>query len=146
MSLETIAAASAASARLVPLDQSDRTRRYRRVLANSSYDAWVISWSPSAELDFHDHGGSAGIVHVVKGSLVETSTDLASDGRLRSTIATPGETLEVSASTVHSIWNPGPRDALSVHVYSPPLSSMTFYDDQFGALEPVRREEPSLAS
>jgi hypothetical protein len=42
---------------------------------------------------------------------------------------------------VHEVWNPGPSDAMSVHVYSPPLSTMTFFDhdgDHF--LEPLRTE------
>jgi hypothetical protein len=33
---------------------------------------------------------------------------------------------------VHDVGNPGPAVATSLHVYSPPLSTMTFYEDATG--------------
>lgn len=41
----------------------------------------------------------------------------------------------------HDIVNEGPGVAMSTHVYSPPLRSMTFYDD---AETPVRTETVDL--
>lgn len=137
--LELIAAGLATSAHEVVLDQYEPTRHYTCVLATCSYDAWVIRWSPSAELDLHDHGGSNGVVHVVDGELVEHHADLVTAGPLRSRIVRAGQRAVIAATTVHAVANFGPQEALSVHVYSPPLSSMTFYDPRDGRLVPAER-------
>jgi predicted metal-dependent enzyme (double-stranded beta helix superfamily) len=139
--LHAIASGLAETALFVPLDHCDATRRYTRMLSTSSYDAWVIWWSPSAELDLHDHGGSIGVVHVVEGELVEQHADLVTGGPLRSETVRVGHTARTASTTVHAVANLGPRDALSVHVYSPPLSTMTFYADVAGRLEPIHVED-----
>jgi predicted metal-dependent enzyme (double-stranded beta helix superfamily) len=107
------------------------------MLSTPSYDAWIIRWSPSAELDLHDHGGSIGVVQVVEGELIEQHADLVTGGPLRSQTVRAGHTVRIASTTVHAVANLGPDDALSVHVYSPPLSTMTFYGDASGRLEPI---------
>jgi Cysteine dioxygenase type I len=103
-------------------------RRYTRLLETALYDAWLIHWSPAADLELHDHGGSQGVVEVVTGRLVETYTDISRCHPLRTQIVNRGESLTISATRIHAVSNPGPHDALSVHVYSPPLRDMTFFD------------------
>jgi hypothetical protein len=105
------------------------TRRYARLLNTPAYDAWLIEWDPDADLDLHDHGGSSGAFHVIDGVLVEVYTDLARPEPLRTLVLGAGDARQVTPGRVHRVWNPGPARALSVHVYSPPLSSMTFYAD-----------------
>jgi hypothetical protein len=103
-------------------------RRYTRLLGNGLYDAWLIAWMPSSGLDLHDHGGSDGAIAVVRGCLLETHTDLLSRHPLRSRIVEAGEILAIPAHRVHEVSNPGPDEAFSVHVYSPPLDTVKFYD------------------
>jgi predicted metal-dependent enzyme (double-stranded beta helix superfamily) len=103
-------------------------RRHERLLETDAYEAWLIAWGPSTYLDLHDHGGSAGALRVVSGQLVETATDLDTPGRLRSRRLDAGDIIAVPANRVHEVWNPQPSPAVSVHVYSPPLGQMTFYD------------------
>ena len=43
-------------------------------------------------------------------------------------MADAGDTLDVPADRIHEVWNPGPAVAISIHVYSPPLTSMEFFD------------------
>jgi predicted metal-dependent enzyme (double-stranded beta helix superfamily) len=120
-------------------------RAYVRLLASPSYEAWLIAWAEAGSLELHDHGGSIGAVHVVGGELAETWTDLGSKGPLRSQALRAGDELAVPASRVHEVWNPGPAVALSVHVYSPPITAMTFYDrdpDRF--LQPLRTTRPEV--
>jgi predicted metal-dependent enzyme (double-stranded beta helix superfamily) len=127
--LKAIALGLAASASAIALDEHDDTRRFARVLATPQYDAWVIRWSASAILDLHDHGGSWGVVHVVDGELVEVRVDLLDPRRPRTTrTVRGGQTIRISPATVHAVANTQLAEALSVHVYSPPLSSMNFYD------------------
>lgn len=104
-------------------------RRFARLLQTEGYDAWLIAWDPAADLDLHDHGGSEGAFHVVQGRLVEVHTDLDRRHALQTLRLRAGSTRLVTTGRVHRVWNPGPGEALSVHVYSPPLTSMTFYDD-----------------
>lgn len=110
--------------------EGNGTRRYARLLNTPAYDAWLIEWDPDADLDLHDHGGSSGAFHVVDGVLVEVYTDLARPEPLRTLVLGAGDARQVTPGRVHRVWNPGPAPALSVHVYSPPLSSMNFYADR----------------
>jgi hypothetical protein len=111
-------------------------RRYTRLLDTGLYDAWLIAWMPSSGLDLHDHGGCDGAIAVARGCLLETHTDLRSRHPLRSRIVEAGETLAVPAHRVHEVSNPGPDEAFSVHVYSPPLGAVKFYDPGVDGLLP----------
>jgi hypothetical protein len=99
-------------------------RRYQRVLATPAYEAWVICWPGGESLDLHDHGGSAGAFSVVSGQLDEATME--ANATVVRTIG-PGETVSFGSSRVHAVVNRGSLLATSVHVYSPPLSSMVYY-------------------
>jgi Cysteine dioxygenase type I len=99
-------------------------RRYHRVLATEAYEAWVICWPAGEALDMHDHGGSAGAFSVVSGHLDEATVE-AGETVVRSIAA--GQTVSFGSSRVHAVVNRGSALATSVHVYSPPLSSMVYY-------------------
>ena len=121
--------------------QGGDLRRFARLLHTPAYEAWLIAWEAAADLELHDHGGSRGAFHVVEGALVEAHTDLADPAPLRTLPIGAGEGRQVTATRVHRVWNPGPGRAVSVHAYSPPLSSMTFYDDRPDAfLVPLRTD------
>ena len=101
-------------------------RRYQLLERTADYEVWVISWPVGVGLLLHDHGGSAGAFQVVDGVLEETSTTVRGR-RLRRRLIGPGQGKSFGAEYVHSIVNPETAPATSVHVYSPPLTSMTFY-------------------
>jgi predicted metal-dependent enzyme (double-stranded beta helix superfamily) len=103
-------------------------RAYSRLLLTDAYEAWLIAWAPGGALDLHDHGGSGGAVVVVEGELRERFTDRERPGPLCTNRIRAGEPLAIGPDRVHGVWNPGPATAVSVHVYSPPLTTMTFYD------------------
>ncbi len=140
--LTSIATGLAAVVTPADLDLDD-DRAYLRLLTTDAYEAWLIAWAPGGSLDLHDHGGSAGAVAVVDGELLERYTDRLRPLPLRTNRVRARETLTVGPTRVHGMWNPGPTNALSVHVYSPPLSTMTFYDPRL--LTPVRTERSDLA-
>lgn len=100
-------------------------RRYQRVLATTAYDAWVIGWPSGELLELHDHGGSAGAFSVVSGEIDEATVE---DGATVIRRFAPGETSGFDSSRVHAVANRGAAIATSVHVYSPPLSSMVYYE------------------
>jgi mannose-6-phosphate isomerase-like protein (cupin superfamily) len=122
-------------------------RRYARLLDTSRYDAWLIVWSQSSSLDLHDHGGSQGALIVATGRLVETYTDLEGRHLVRTRVVHGGDVITIPATRVHQVSNPGPGEAVSVHVYSPPLTAMTFFDlSPSRFLTPVSRTDGDLVA
>ena len=103
------------------------TRRYARVRSAPDHDVWVIVWGPGSSVAPHDHGGSQGAFAVASGALTDRTTTPAGHGR--ATVVPPGGVLAIDADTVHGVANPTRVSAVSVHVYSPPLASMAFYDE-----------------
>jgi mannose-6-phosphate isomerase-like protein (cupin superfamily) len=119
-------------------------RTWRTVAATDRYEAFVIAWPVGGAIELHDHGDSAGSVVVVGGSLVETSVAHDVDGSLvtSSRVLGPNDHLEFGRGHVHDLANLGAGPALSVHVYSPVLASMTFFEPRDGSvLVAVRSED-----
>jgi quercetin dioxygenase-like cupin family protein len=134
-----IAAAPEAWRHLVQHDAGGR--RPVRLLATEAYEVWVIGWTPGQGVRPHDHGGSSAAVVVTEGELLEV--DLL-DHRRR---LVPGSVLRLGPGIVHDVVNHSDRPATSVHVYSPPLTEMTYYDpDTWEPEETVRveHEQPVL--
>ena len=80
---------------------------------------------------------------MTEGELVE----ITGRSRLRRRVLRTWTTRVMGAAHVHDIVNVGPGPATSIHVYSPPLRSMTFYDPVDGhptRTEPVVADEPVL--
>jgi predicted metal-dependent enzyme (double-stranded beta helix superfamily) len=109
----------------------DTQRRTWRLMARTpDFDAWLIAWPSGGRVDLHDHGNSTGAVSVISGSLVEAVPWRDDTGRLalvRHELHA-GATLGFGAGHVHDVTNESDGHALSLHVYSPALTSMTFYD------------------
>lgn len=110
-------------------------RWYVRLAHDDEVEVWLLGWGVTHATELHDHGSSRGAFHVVEGRLVEERVDDA--GRtVRRTLAA-GHTVGIERGDVHDVASPGPAASLSVHVYSPPLTSMTFYEAD-GGLRPSR--------
>jgi Cysteine dioxygenase type I len=105
-------------------------RSWRLVARTPDFDAWLIAWPPGGRVELHDHGVSRGALTVLSGTLVETVPHRDEWGRLdllRCDLQT-GVTLRFDHGHVHDVLNEGPETALSLHVYSPALTSMTNFD------------------
>ena len=119
-------------------------RWFLRLSAHDGFDTWLIGWDSHQGVDLHDHGGSAGAFYVVDGELLETSTrrgdaDAYEEQRIRA-----GTARAFGPGHVHRVINPAAAVATSVHVYSPPLVSMDFYEaNGAGGLERTHREPRS---
>jgi predicted metal-dependent enzyme (double-stranded beta helix superfamily) len=99
-------------------------RAYDRVTHERDHDVWVIHWGPGSGLEPHDHGPSAGAFYVARGQLVEIRHD-AAGGPLGRHVAR-GDARTFRAGEVHEVCNRRAVTASSIHVYSPPLTDMTF--------------------
>jgi rhodanese-related sulfurtransferase/quercetin dioxygenase-like cupin family protein len=117
----------------LPADRTGRTGA--RILEAERYDVWLLRWPAGASVSPHDHGDSDAAFVVVSGALVETRWI---DGEQTERRLVDGEGAIVQRGVVHDV---GARDvdALSVHVYSPPLATMAYFDDR---AERVLLEEP----
>lgn len=138
-----IAEGLAATAHSWP-DLHDPTRRaWRKIAVGASFEAFLISWPTGGSIELHGHGGSAGAVVVTAGDLVETTARPGIDGGVVTTTRSlaAGSRVVFGPGDVHDIANHGPGPALSVHVYSPVLSTMTFFEQRGDTgLVPVRSE------
>ena len=133
----------------------DHTHRWsRRLHADPHLDVWLISWATEQAAELHDHGGSIGALTVVRGELTEwrwTSGRADHDEVSPEELAVSGPGLRrraLSASSaaafplghVHDVSNRRAEPAVSVHAYSPPLSTMSYYDVDRGTLTRTRSE------
>ena len=125
--LAQVAASLVDESRSVPLPPGDH-RRWVHLVATEDYDAWLIAWPSGAALGMHDHGGSSAAVRVLVGELEERHCDIdhAADVRVRRLRA--GEGVRFGPEHVHALRNDGSIEVLSVHVYSPPLGQMSYFD------------------
>src|SRR4051812_44586301 len=109
-------------------------RWYERLHHDDDHEVWLISWLPGQATGFHDHGESAGAFTVVLGSLEERAP-----GAERTVVA--GESWEFGRDYVHDVRNASAAPAVSVHVYSPPLRTMTRYEQTEEGLVAVAEEQ-----
>jgi predicted metal-dependent enzyme (double-stranded beta helix superfamily) len=145
----------------------DVTSRWSRRLHTTAYlDVWLIGWAPTQAAELHDHGGSLGALTVVRGELTEWHwsggrADDAADTTAGTTLDEPsGRPDEASESGpglrrrllgsgraagfalghVHDVSNRAVDPAVSVHAYSPPLSTMSYYEVHRRILRRTRSE------
>jgi predicted metal-dependent enzyme (double-stranded beta helix superfamily) len=94
-----------------------------------SLEIMVARWSPGAACAPHDHGGSAGFVVVLSGSLTETDYTwrggdlVAAD----SVVRLPGSARGFGPDVIHAM-RAEAGGAVTLHVYSPQPERMFVYD------------------
>jgi predicted metal-dependent enzyme (double-stranded beta helix superfamily) len=135
-------------------------RWYERIHMTDDFEVWLISWLPGQSTGFHDHGVSAGAFGVVWGALDESVVTRraaapkhggqpsrmggsrppsplapAIPPEPRATRVAAGDVRAFGPHYVHDVQNSSTASvAVSVHAYSPPLSSMTRYNLTSGGL------------
>jgi predicted metal-dependent enzyme (double-stranded beta helix superfamily) len=121
----------------------DATQRsYEELLSDEHVTAWLICWMDDQDTGFHDHDVSAGAVAVVSGSVREER--LTIDGPPRERRFEAGRSFHFSAADIHRVRHAGSEPAVTIHVYSPPLSRMGAYvvgSDGVLARHPMSAEE-----
>jgi hypothetical protein len=141
-------------ARSVALDRgawSDLVRRdsmrrhYAQLHRDPHLDVWLLCWTDDQDTGLHDHDVSAGAVHVCEGRLVEERLELRDGAFSRVAVdRAKGSTFDFDASHVHCIRHSGgPGLAVSIHVYSPALWRMGYYE--IGGDSVLRRVSVSYA-
>ena len=99
-------------------------RRWTYLIRAAHYEALIIAWPPGTGLAMHDHGGSLAALHVIGGQLRERYLD--GRGRSRVRWLGAGDTIQMDGAHTHEVINVDGVEALTVHVYSPPLTDNSF--------------------
>ncbi len=110
-------------------------RWHQRLYRDRRMDVWLISWLPEQGTQLHDHGGSSGAFSVLSGTLTEAV--VSGRSTLRDHGRAAGDSVGFGPHYVHDVRNLSDAPAVSVHVYSPPLTTMTFYDLADGRLDTI---------
>jgi cysteine dioxygenase len=107
---------------------------YQRVLIHGTphYEALILGWKSGQRSPIHDHRGSACAIYLIEGVATETIFVPSPCGRLvpaRSRSAGSGTIWVSHDANVHQMANLGPpgRDLITLHIYSPPLTSSHTY-------------------
>jgi cysteine dioxygenase len=108
--------------------------RYARNLVHKTdrFEIMIMCWNAGQRSSIHDHAGSLGGLKILQGVLTESVFSKAPNGMIKSLSSadyTGGETLVEQTSLVHQISNlqAEDRQAISVHIYVPPLLRMNVY-------------------
>jgi hypothetical protein len=121
-------------------------RQYELLELTDDLEIWAIHWPQGRGLELHDHGGSVGALWVVEGILEEHYVEQRLATARRSIAAGGGEAFR--PAYIHDVVNVRAAPATSLHAYSPPMASMTFYRQEAGGLVVDRTEyraDPSWA-
>ena len=117
-------------------------RWYVRLEHSDEYEVWLLTWLAGQHTGFHDHGQSAGAFIVASGRLTERRASAgkpqAAGRRLRS-----GTVRSFGPQYVHDVRNDSTEPAVSIHAYSPPLSSMRRFEVSEGGLLRLTTQERS---
>lgn len=113
-------------------------RWYLPLYIGERHEIWLQGWPKGRTTELHDHGGSSGAMALITGGLTEVYVD---GPRLRRRQLGAGGLSSFGPDHIHDVAGTSRKPALSIHVYSPRLESMTFYDfDPRAGLIPLRVE------
>ena len=108
--------------------------RYARNLVHKTdrFEIMVMCWHAGQRSSIHDHAGSLGGLKILHGALTESLFEKAPNGMIKSLSSIDycaGETRVEETSLIHQISNlqAGSSQAISVHIYAPPLVRMNVY-------------------
>jgi predicted metal-dependent enzyme (double-stranded beta helix superfamily) len=123
------------------VEYNEVQRWHQRLYRDQRVDLWLISWLPSQGTQLHDHGGSAGAFTVLTGELAEAiyrpggappgdpaAPNPGSAPALIERCRLSGSGVGFGPHYIHDVRNLSQGPAISVHAYSPPLTSMGFYN------------------
>jgi 3-hydroxybutyryl-CoA dehydrogenase len=130
---ECAALAEAAAARLdtasfVRVDEHQRI--YELLWRDEHSEGWLLSWWEARDTGYHDHDGSAGAVHVVAGRVSEEPLVLS--GAAQVSDYGTGDSFSFTGDRIHRMHHD--PEAVTIHVYSPPLRRLGSYEVVGGVL------------
>jgi mannose-6-phosphate isomerase-like protein (cupin superfamily) len=117
-----------------------RHRWYTRLHADAEHEAWLLTWLPGQSTDLHDHGGATGAFLVVAGTVTEDVAGPRRAPRLVAREYQAGQVRSFGRRHIHRVHNAGTEPAVTLHVYTPGLTSMSQYEVVDGELRLLRTD------
>ena len=93
--------------------------------------AWLNVMPEPRDTGYHDHDGSAAGIYVIEGNV--TNEGLPLGGPRRPRHYGPGDSFSLPGSAIHRMHHD--IGAVTIHVYSPPLRSIGYYEVVGGLLQ-----------
>ena len=121
-----------------PRVEFHQPRWWTKLIGTPDVDVWLLTWLTDQTTEFHDHGASRAAFTVVQGRLTEYRAEAR--GEARATVHGPGAVSIVQPREIHDVVNLETEAAISIHAYSPPLRSMTYYSADEIGLSPTHTE------
>ena len=104
-------------------------RYFHHLYRDTNLDAWLICWLDAQDTGYHDHDVSSGAVYVCEGVLAEDRFQFDGDILREATREhEPGATFDFDAAYIHRMRHSRGGPATSIHVYSPALWRMGYYE------------------
>lgn len=121
-----------------------QTRFFKQLYRDANIDVWLICWLDAQDTGYHDHELSSGAVYVIEGVLLEDYFYRDAEGwiQVRTRSRPAGEVFDFDGSSIHGMRHAGGPPATSIHVYSPALWRMGYYEPGQGG---VRRTSITYA-
>jgi hypothetical protein len=107
-----------------------QTRHFVQLYRDANVDVWLICWLDAQDTGYHDHDLSSGAVHVVEGTLYEDYFYRDAEGWIdvRTRERPTGSVFDFDGSSIHGMRHAGGPPGTSIHVYSPALWRMGYYE------------------
>jgi hypothetical protein len=124
-----------------PLVRFAEPRFCARIAVGLGWEAWLLTWLPGQSTALHDHGGSSGAFTVLSGTVDESVLLPAAAAvaagratrapravkRVRSCRYRAGEVRSFGPGHLRDVAARGGERAITLHVYTPRLTTMTRY-------------------
>ncbi len=105
-------------------------RIFERLWQNEHSEAWLVSFWEPKDTGYHDHSYSSGGIYVIEGRVTEEPLVVGGPARVREYRA--GDTFSFGTGHIHRMHHD--PEAVSIHVYSPPLETVGSYEVVDGEL------------
>ncbi len=116
----------------LPEDPAISADRSWRRLEVGGHELWLIGWPAGSQTGWHDHGAATeGAFMTVAGRLAE----YAWDGAVHARTLAAGAGRLFGGRHIHNVVNDSGAAAVSLHAYTPRLSTMTRYEYVGGRLK-----------
>jgi hypothetical protein len=127
------AAMARRAAALIDLTALDRTQTGASsvIWEDEESVAWLNVMPEPRDTGYHDHDGSAAGICVIEGNV--TNEGLPLGGPRRPRHYGPGDSFWLPGSAIHRMCHDA--GAITIHVYSPPLRSIGYYEVVGGLLQ-----------
>jgi quercetin dioxygenase-like cupin family protein len=116
---------------------SSEGRAVQRIYASHLSDVLLVCWEPGQKSSYHNHDISESVVIVLQGELIFCGSDHERCVSVNGIVITP-------RYVYHQIRNDGPERAVTLHIYTPPLTgdvSWPFRDRTISPIDGHRSNE-----